>query len=188
MRYVDEGGFQTLVELQDLSTHRNPQLGVQVGERFVHQEHLRFTHDGAAQSNTLTLTTGQSLRLTVQQVLDVEDLGSLTNAGVNVGFLELTQLQAECHVLVYVHVRVQGVGLEHHCDVAVLRSYIIHQTVTDVQFAGSDFFQTGNHTKGGGLTAAGAANQYYEFFIFNIQMEVFNGRFGVSRISFYDMV
>ena len=65
--------LQALMQLGDLSSHLNAQLGVQVGQRLVQQEDLGLTDDGAAQSNTLTLAAGQSLGLTVEQVLDVQD-------------------------------------------------------------------------------------------------------------------
>ena len=53
-----------MMQLGDLGTHLNAQLSVQVGQRFVHQEDLGLTNDSTAQSNTLALTTGQSLGLT----------------------------------------------------------------------------------------------------------------------------
>ena len=66
---VDEGGSQLLVQLDDLGTHAGTQLSIQVGQRLIEQEDGRVTNHGTAQRNTLTLTTGQSLRLTVEQVL-----------------------------------------------------------------------------------------------------------------------
>ncbi len=120
MGNVDEGGSQLLVQLDDLGAHRGTQLGVQVGKGLVEQEHGRVTHHGAAQGNTLTLTTGQSLRLTVEQVLDLQNLGSLADALVDLVLGHLAQLQAEGHVLVNSHMGVQGVVLENHRDIAVL--------------------------------------------------------------------
>ena len=80
MSYVDEGGAQLLMELGELGSHLCTELSVQVGQRLVKQEYLRLTDDSTAQRNTLSLTTGQSLRLSVEQVGDVEDPGSLFNA------------------------------------------------------------------------------------------------------------
>ena len=66
---------QLLVQLDDLGAHAGTQLGIQVGQGLVQQEDCRVTNHCTAQSNTLTLTTGQSLGLAVQQVLDLQDLG-----------------------------------------------------------------------------------------------------------------
>ncbi len=163
------------MQLGDFSTHLHAQLGVQVGQRFVHQEDLGFTHDGAAQSNTLALTAGQSLGLTVEQVGDVQNAGGFFHAALDFVLGGLAQLQAESHVVINRHMGIQSVVLEHHGDIAILGSNIVHQLVADVQFAVADFFQTGNHAQGGGLTAARGADQNDKFLIFNFQVEIAYG-------------
>ena len=75
MCYIDDGGAQSLMQLSDLDTHLYTQLSIQVGQRLVHQEYLRITNDSTSHSNTLSLTTGQSLRLTIKQLS--RDPGSL---------------------------------------------------------------------------------------------------------------
>ncbi len=62
---VNECCLKSVVELCDLNTHLYTELSVQVGERLVHEEDLRVTYDSTAESNSLTLTTGESLRLSV---------------------------------------------------------------------------------------------------------------------------
>ena len=52
-----------------------------------------------AQSNTLALTTGQSLRLTVKQVLDFQDLSSFTNALVDVCLLYTSLINSNLNFL-----------------------------------------------------------------------------------------
>ena len=80
---IDEGGAQSQVQLRDLGSHLCTQLCVQVGERLVKQEDLRVTDDCTAQRNTLSLTTGESLRLSVEKVRDVEDSSSLFYAALD---------------------------------------------------------------------------------------------------------
>src|SRR3954452_13314715 len=50
----------------------------------------------------------------------VEDTRSLLDAAVDLALVHAAQLQREAHVLAHRHVRVQGVVLEDHRDVAVL--------------------------------------------------------------------
>jgi len=38
---IDRGGLQPLMQFLDFGAHRNPQLGVKVGQRLVEQKHLR---------------------------------------------------------------------------------------------------------------------------------------------------
>ena len=83
---VDDGAAGVVVQALQLGPHIHAELGVQVGQRLVQQEDCRVTNHCTAQSNTLTLTTGQSLGLAVQQVLDLQDLGSLVNAAVDLSF------------------------------------------------------------------------------------------------------
>ncbi len=93
----------------------------------------------------------------------------------------LAQLQTECHVLVNGHVGVQSVALEHHGDVAVFRGNVVDQTAADVHFALGDLLQAGDHTQGGGLAAAGGADEDDEFLILDLQVEVGDGRSRSAR-------
>ena len=83
----------------------------------------------------------------------------------------MAQLQSEGHVIINGHVGVQSVVLENHGDIAVLRSHVVDQAVADVQLAVGDVFQAGDHTQGGGLTAAGGADQDDEFLVLDVQIE-----------------
>ena len=65
MGYIDDCGLQSLMELGNLNTHLNTQLGIQVGERLVHQKYLGITDNGAAHGHTLSLAAGKLTGLTV---------------------------------------------------------------------------------------------------------------------------
>ena len=171
---IDEGCTQLLMQLGELGPHLGAQLGVQVGERFVEQEDLGFTHDGTAQGDTLTLTAGQRLRLPVEQVGDIQDAGRLFDAAFDLVLGGFPQFQAESHVLKHGHVRIQRIVLEHHRDVAVFRRDIIDQLFADVQFAVGNLFQAGDHTQGGGFTATGRSDEDDEFLILDLQIEIGN--------------
>ena len=66
---------------------------------------------------------------------------------------------------------VQSVALEHHGDVPVLGLHIVDKLAVDVQLAAGDFLQAGHHAQGGGLAAAGRANQHDEFLVSDVQVE-----------------
>ena len=188
MGNVDEGGGQLLVQLDDLGAHAGTQLCIQVGQGLVQQEDCRVTNHCTAQSNTLTLTTGQSLGLAVQQVLDLQDLGSLVNAAVDLVLRGLAQLQTESDVLVNGHVGVQSVALEHHGDITILGRNVVDQAAADVHFALGDLLQTGDHTQGGGLAAARGADEDDELLILDLQVEVGNSRSSSARIDLVDVL
>ena len=113
MRNVDEGGLELLMKLGELGSHRCTQFSIEVGERLVEQEDLRLTDYCTAESDTLLLTTGKSLGLTVEQVSDVEYTSSFFNAALDLFFADLAQLEAECHVIKHGHMRIKFGALFH---------------------------------------------------------------------------
>ena len=130
--------------------------------------------DGAADGDTLPLAAGQGLGLTVEVLRDVEDLGGLFDLAVDLRLGDLLQLEGEGHVIINGHVGIERVVLEDHGDITVLGSYVVDQTVADVQFAFGDLFQTGDHTQSGGLTAAGRTDQNDKFLVSDVQVELLN--------------
>ena len=73
---VDDCSAKSVMQLGDLCSHLNTELSIQVGKRLVHKEDLRITNDCTTHSNTLSLTTGKSLRLTIKEFVKVKDLSS----------------------------------------------------------------------------------------------------------------
>ena len=175
MRYVNKGGVDALTKLDDLRAHLVAQLGVQIGQRFVHQEDLRVPNDGAADGDTLPLAAGERLGLAVQILGDIQDLGRLTDLPVDFVLGRLAQLQGEGHVFIDRHVRVERVVLEDHGDIPVLGFHVVHPLVADEQVALGDVLQSGHHPQGGGLAAAGGAYQHDEFLIRDLQIKVVDG-------------
>jgi len=92
--------------------------------------------------------------LSTQQRLKAEHLGGFCNALLDLGARELAELEAEGHVVVDVHVWVQGVVLEHHSDVAVFGGNVVDEAVADVDVARSGFLQPCDAAKDGGLPTA----------------------------------
>jgi len=179
--HIDKGGVDALAQLDQLCPHLVAELGVQIGQRLVHQQDLRLPDDGAADGHALTLAAGKGLGLAVQILRDVQDLRRLFHPLIDLSLVHFPQLQGESDVLPDSHVGVQGIVLEHHGDVPVLGGHIVHQLAADVQLAAGDLLQTGHHPQGGGLAAAGGAYQYDEFLVLNVQVEVINGQNALLR-------
>ncbi len=70
--------------------------------------------------------------------------------------------------------RIQGVVLEYHSDVAILRSDVVAQPAVNIQLALGDILQAGNHAQRGGLSAAGRADQNDKFLIGDLQIHIIN--------------
>ena len=161
--HVHGGDTEAAGQRGDLRTGLHAKLGVEVGQRLIHEEDLWATHDRAAHGNTLALAAGECLRLAVKVVLEVQQLCGFLDAACALFLVNAGDLQGEAHVVAHGHVRVQRVVLENHGDVAVLGRNVGDIAVADEDAAGVDVFQACEHAQGGGLATAGRTDQNEEF-------------------------
>ena len=87
----------------------------------------------------------------------------------------MPQFETKREVVANAHVRVEGVALEHHRDVAILGRHIVDDPLADSQRPGSDLFQAGDHPQAGGLAAAGRPDENHELRVADVEIEVVNG-------------
>jgi hypothetical protein len=78
-------------------------------------------------------------------------LAALLDALVDLGLGHLLQLEREGDVVAHGEVRVQGVRLEHHGDVAILGLEVVHDLAADAQLARRDRLEPGDHPQRGRL-------------------------------------
>ena len=131
VRHVDDGRVEVLVEALDLGAHLHAQLGVEVGERLVHEEDRRIAHQRAAERDALLLAARELARLALEQVGDVEHARGLLDLLVDLLVGQLPHLQREGEVLVDRLLRIERVVLEHHGDVPVLGIEVVDHAVAD---------------------------------------------------------
>ena len=170
------------MQLLELDAHLHAQLGVEVRQRLVEQEHARMAHDGAAERDALALAAGQLARLALEQFADAEDVGRFLDALGDLGLFEFAHLQAERHVVVHAHVRVERVVLEHHRDVAIHRRQFVDHIAVDRDVARSDRFEPRDHPQGRGLAAARRPDEHHELLVADLQVHVFDGVYGVVEL------
>ena len=172
VRHVDRGDVELLLQARDLGARLHAQLRVEVRERLVHQERLRVAHDGAPHGHALALPAGEGARLAVEQRLEPERLRGVPHPPVDLGLRHLLDAQSERDVLVHAEVRVEGVALEHHGDVAIARGHVVDDALADPDRAFRDGLEPRDHAKGGGLAAAGRAHEHHELAVGDVQVEV----------------
>ena len=141
VRHVDRRGSEPVMELFQFDSHLHAQRGVEIGQRLVEQKYLRIAHDGAAERNALALAPGQLAWLALQQVLDAENVGRVAHPPLDFGAGKLAHLQAERHVVMHAHVRIERVVLKHHGDVAIHRRQVVDHSLTDQDVARGYGFQ-----------------------------------------------
>lgn len=91
-------------------------------------------------------------------------------------------LEREAHVLGDGHVRVQRVVLEHHGDVPVLRRQVGDVPVTDPDGPAVDVLQPREHAQGGGLSAAGGADEDEELAVLDGDVELIDSGLLSARV------
>ena len=123
------------MEAFDLAAHLHAELGVEIGERLVHQEDRRVAHQRAAERDTLLLAAGEFARAAFEEVRDVQDLCSVTHLLVDHVPGLFAHLQREGEIVEDGLVGVERIVLEHHGDVPVLRVEIGHHPVADKNVA-----------------------------------------------------
>jgi hypothetical protein len=131
--------------------------------------------DRTADGHALALAAGQLARLALEQLLDAEDLGGVLHALLDLGLGELAHLQAERHVVVHGHVRIERVVLEHHGDVAVLRRQVVDHAIADDDLAAGNLLEPGHHPERGRLAAAGGPDEHHEFLVADVEIHVLDG-------------
>ena len=151
------------------------QLGIKIRERLVKEEDLRLAHDGATDGDALTLTTGELLRLAIEQVADVKNVGGFLYAAFDFGLGRLAELEAECHVVVNTHVRVKSVRLEDHGDVTILGRYVVYDAIANQNASIADLFETGKQAQAGRLATTRRTDEDEEFLVGDRDVQVVDG-------------
>ena len=154
MGYVDCRHRQLMAEVLDLCPGRDAELGIQVRQRLIHQEHVWLPHDCPGQGHALTLTARELGRLPVQELVKLDHGAGAHHLLVMGGGINAAHLQREADVLVDVHVGIERVTLEHHRHVAVLRFQIVDHRPVDGDLAFGDILESGDHPHRRRLAAA----------------------------------
>ena len=145
------------MQVGDLLARATAQRGIKVRQRLVEHEYLRILDDGTADCDALPLATRQLAGQAMQQVPDLQHACHGVDAALDFRALGADILQAEGDVAAYRHVRVERVALKHHGDAALARRQMIHARPVDLDLAGIDRLQAGDHSQQGGFSAAGRA-------------------------------
>jgi hypothetical protein len=116
---IDHRIAQLLVQAFQFHTQVGAQLGVQVRQRLVEQEHIHIAHQRAPDRHALALAARQGARLALQQRFDLQDPGGAGHAFCDLVAGQAGILQPEGQVPLDRHLGVERVGLEHHADAAL---------------------------------------------------------------------
>jgi hypothetical protein len=169
---VDRGGLALLEQALELGPHLQPQERVEVGERLVHEQHLRPDRERPGHRHPLPLPARELARELRELALDVHERRRALHLAPDRGLVHpLLHAQAEGDVLEHRHVREDGVVLEHHRDVARAGRQAVHPPFADPDPAVGLGLQAGDDAQEGGLAAARRAQQDGELPVLHVERD-----------------
>ena len=187
----------------ELGAHLDPQLGVEVREGLVEEEHGRTAHERAPHRDPLALAAREGTRLAVEEPGDSQDLCCALDLGRDPRVLfpprgacgEASQeaavlappLERERHVLAHREVRVEGVVLEDHRHVTVTAGDLVHDPVADAQGPAGDLLEACDHAQGGALAAARGPDQDDELPVLHGEVHALHGTHS-PRVDLGDLI
>ena len=107
-----------------------------------------------------------------EHVRETEDLRGRFDAALDLAAVDPPHLQPERHVVVGVHVRVEGVVLEDHRHVARLRRQVVDDVAADADHSRRDLLEAGDHPQRARLPATGGPDEDHELPVFDLEVEL----------------
>ena len=169
---IDRRNADAVLNLADGVSHLDAQLRVEVGKRLIHQQHVRLDDNRAGERDALLLAAGKALRQTVGILRDLHGLQNLVHALLDLFLGQMAVFKAESDVLAHGHMRENGVILENHADVALVRRNIVDDLAVESDGAALDGVKARNHAQQGRFAAAGRAEQREELALLDIQIQI----------------
>ena len=120
---------------QQLAAHLHAQLRIEVGQRFVQQQHLGLDGERARERDSLLLPAGKLVRPARAVAGESHELERGIRAAPYFLARQPALLESESHVPRHRHVRPEGVVLEHHADIALPRLDAGHVAPADEELA-----------------------------------------------------
>ena len=152
--------------------HLHTQFGVKVGERFIEQEQFRVAHHRPAHGDTLPLAARKLRRPSRRERVEVQQGGGGGHAQPDRLGRHAAKAQAEGHILLNRHVRIERVALEYHRDVPVHGRHVVDPKAVNQDVAARCLLKTGDHAQQRGLATAGWSDEGDELVLRNIKIKL----------------
>src|SRR5438876_2264778 len=170
----------------ELRSHAVAQLGIEIRERLIQQQKLWLHHQGACEREALLLASRKLGGIAICQLFERYGVQYSHYPVADILLAQLPYLEREGGVLKYVHVRPDGVGLEHHAEIApvgcnedaLLRR--IDQPTIGFDLAGSRLLQPRNRAQRRGLAAPRGSEQREQLTLRHLERDVLHGFDGAA--------
>ncbi len=180
---VHEGDADLGLDALEFQLHLAAQLEVEGAQRLVEEQHLGVVDQRAGDRDALLLAAGELLRLAAGHRAELDEVEHLLDLLLD--GLDAAAAQTEGDVLVDVQVREERVVLEDGVDLALVGRQGGDVLAGELDGPGGGVLQSGDHPQGGGLSAAGGAQQREEGARGDGEIERVDG--GEGAVGFADL-
>jgi hypothetical protein len=163
--HVHRGDAEATLELLQLHPHLGAQLGVEVRQGLVEEEHGGREHECPGQRDALLLASGEPGRAARVELAELHQVERLAHTGRHLRLGPSPHPKSIGDVVEHRHVGPDRVGLEDHREPAALGGDVHagrareHRASADPDLAGRGPLQPGDRAERGRLAAAGGAEQ-----------------------------
>ena len=184
MAHQHDGFFQLALHLEELVLDHLAVDRVHRAEGLIHQQHRRICRQGADHADALLLAAGHLARIAVEELMRIQrhHVHQLFGAGFAARFIPAQHARYDGNVLFDGHVREQANLLDHVANVAAQGDGVHPAGVfaVDQDRPAARRNEAVNHLQGGGLPAAGRAEQDAHFPFGHVQVDVVDGLEGLA--------
>ena len=142
-----------------------------------------MTDDRPTHRHPLSLPARKLRRLALEHLFQLQDSGDLANAPLDLRGGDLRPTQRVADVLRHRHVGVEGVALEDHRHVAILRLQVRHVAIADRDGTVGDLLQAGDHPQQRRLPAPRRTDEYEQLTIGDVEIDLVDGAPSSCRTS-----
>ena len=111
MGNVDEGTSRLHMKSLKLIAHLQTKLGVQVGQRLIHEQHGRLRRQGSGDSHTLLLPAGQLCRIAAHKRSNLYNSGNSADRLLHLFLVQLPVLHQHFAAACYLKILIQFLTL-----------------------------------------------------------------------------
>ena len=157
----DEDGrdAEPLLQVAQLAPHLHAQLGVEIRQGLVEEQHLGPDRHRAGDRDALLLAAGELRRPPVGESREADEVERFRHPPLDLGARQPPFLEPEGDVAPDAHMRPQGIGLEHHADVALPRRQARDVVAADQNAPAIGPVEAGDEAQQRRLPAAGRAEK-----------------------------
>ncbi len=170
--HIDSRKPEFFADTADLGAHLDAKLGIEIRERFIQHEAAWAHHEGAGKRDTLLLPAGELIDFAIAETVHLDHGEGLLDAFLDLSLLDAPFFKAEGDILEDIEMGPEGVALEHHGCLPLVRRDLADVITVEQDFALFRKMKTGNGTEQSGLTAAAGPEQEKEFTGSDVDIEL----------------